>query len=101
MMTKALLIPSLNLFSWASYPMFFNRTEISIYVCQHQGLMIGVGVREPLHQRLTSIGPQQGQAQKQKTENICFSNGNIFLLNLQRLSEFLIDSPALSHCKYR
>ena len=71
-MTKGLLIPSPNLFSWASYPMFFNRTETPIYVCQHQGLMIGVGVREPLHQRLTSIGPQQGREQKQKTEKHLF-----------------------------
>ena len=72
MITKVLLIPSPNLFSWASYPMFFNRTETPIYVCQHQGLMIGVGVREPLHQRLTSIGPQQGREQKQKTEKHLF-----------------------------
>ena len=72
MITKVLLIPSLNLFRWADYPMFFNRTENSIYVCQHQGLMIGVGVREPLHQRLTSIGPQQGRKQKQKTEKHLF-----------------------------
>ena len=72
MITKVLLIPTLNLFSWASYPMFFNRTKNSIYVCQHQGLMIGVGVREPLHQRLTSIGPQQGRKQKQKTEKHLF-----------------------------
>ena len=72
MITKVLLIPSLNLFSWANYPMFFNRTETPIYVCQHQGLMIGVGVREPLHQRLTSIAQQQGREQKQKTEKHLF-----------------------------
>ena len=79
-MTKALLIPSLNLFRWADYPMFFNRTENSIYVCQHQGLMIGVGVREPLHQRLTSIGPQQGRKQKQKTEKHLFFLWQLFPL---------------------
>ena len=66
--------------SWANYPMFFNRTENSIYVCQHQGLMIGVGVREPLHQRFTSIGPQQGRKQKQKTEKHLFFLWQLFPL---------------------
>ena len=80
MITKVLLIHSPNLFSWASYPMFFNRTETPIYVCQHQGLMIGVGVREPLHQRLTSIGPQQGRKQKQKTEKHLFFLWQLFPL---------------------